>query len=108
MGARLINIDASRVEPMTASGPAQLFMLDFQVANDAPAGSIPIDPHWAALKDRGLRLIPNPQAVRYLTDGAFVAQAPLPVASATRQTVAMEQAQQVARSDQANLDGGAA
>ena len=71
-GPGAFTIDVSRLEPVAASGPSRLFELEFLVAKDAPAGSIPIDLQWAALNETALTLNPQPQPGWDATDGQIV------------------------------------
>ena len=71
-GPGVITIDISRMSPLATGGPADLFMLEFQVASTAPAGSIPLDLQWAALNDTWLTLNPAPVPGPDVTDGSIV------------------------------------
>ncbi|WP_291986182.1 PA14 domain-containing protein [Luteitalea sp.] len=80
-GPGTITVDISRVEPIAASGPARLFVLEFDVAASVPSGEIPLDLSWAALNETALTLNPEPQPGPDPTDGRIVVLDPPPPAS---------------------------
>jgi len=79
-GPGTITVDISRVEPIAGSGPARLFVLEFDVAASAPSGEIPLDLSWAALNETALTLNPEPQPGPDATDGRIVVLEPAPPA----------------------------